>query len=201
MILISSPRLSIFIPSPPPPSLILSPAALLSVLCGDIPLLLQSEKLCQLIKIPACRTIAARERGPVSLTLPFTLFWGRAQAQRHRELQRPLMCTGRCWEWALRHDANVERDNRWQHSQARQSFSDSGSFHPLHLSTSCCLTSRLWSLSPVNKDLKVSDGELPLGTFYLCTWGFCIGWISWFYSYYVGVHKDTMLCYVNNNKH
>ncbi|CAB1447123.1 unnamed protein product [Pleuronectes platessa] len=27
-------------------------------------------------------------------------------------------------------------------------------------------TSPLWSLSPVNKDLKVSDGELPLGTFY-----------------------------------
>lgn len=74
----------------------------------------QSEKPNQLIKIPACKTIVARERRPVSPTLALTLFWGLAQAQRHRELQRPLMCTGWCWEWALKR-ATVERDNRWQH--------------------------------------------------------------------------------------
>lgn len=115
------------------------PTALLSVLCSNIPLL-QSEKPDKLIKIPSCKTIPAQERRPVSLTLAFTLFWGRAQAQRRRELQRSLMCTGLFWEWALRHDASTERDNRWQHLKPRNqpgltirlwvsSFSSSPSIH------------------------------------------------------------------------
>lgn len=111
---ISTARLLTFIPFPPLPSVILYPTALLSVFCSYIPLF-QSEKPKKLIKIPACKTVLAQERRPVSLTLAFTLFWGRAQAQRRRELQRSLMCTGLFWEWALRHDASTERDNRWQH--------------------------------------------------------------------------------------
>lgn len=80
--------------------------------CSYIPLF-QSEKTNKLIKIPACKAVLAQEGRPASLA--FTLFWGRAQAQRHRELQRSLMCTGLFWEWALRRDASTERDNRWQH--------------------------------------------------------------------------------------
>lgn len=80
-----------------------------------------------LIKIPACKPVRARRRRPASLTLAFTLFWGRAQAQR----RRGRSCAQACFESG--HSGMMQAqsgDNRWQHLQPshRQSLCESGAF-------------------------------------------------------------------------
>lgn len=80
-----------------------------------------------LIKIPACKPVRARRGRPASLTLAFTLFWGRAQAQR----RRGRSCAQACFESG--HSGMMQAqsgDNRWQHLQPshRQSLCESGAF-------------------------------------------------------------------------